>query len=164
MVLKGAVVLARRVRRRPLSLAESLAELASIGLPLFLRHILPLLAHLTPLFLRQGAEPLTGIANGFALFRGQLPESLESLAQPVLILRRHLAPLLEPLPGFGPLFGVHIRPLPRAIPQPFLTIRRKLFPVLIEFLQQLLLLLTQLVPVHTRGIGLGPGCKGPSTE
>ena len=68
-----------------------------------------------------------------------LAESLESLTQPLLILRRHLAPLLEPLPRFGPFIGIHVRPLPRPVPQPFLTVRGEWIPALIEFLQQLLL-------------------------
>lgn len=164
MVLKGAIVRSRLVGRRPLALAESLAELAPIGLPFFRRHILPLLTHRLPLFLRQGAEPLSGIANRLPLFRRQFPKTLESLAQPLLIVRRHLPPLLEPLMGFSPLLGIHVRPLPRAIPQALLTIRGKLIPVLIEFLQDLLFRLAQLVPRHTWRVGLSPGRQAPSAE
>ena len=44
---------------------------------------------------------------------------------------------------------------------PFLTIRRQLIPALIEFLQQLLLLLIQLIPWHALGVGLGPDRNAP---
>ena len=92
----------------------------------------------------------------------QLFESLNTrLGTTLLIVGGQLPPLLEPLPRLGPFIGIHVRPLPRAVAQSLLTIRRQLIPALIEFLQQLLLLLIQLIPWHALGVGLGPDRNAP---
>ena len=88
--------------------AEFASEL-SPKLPPFLRaHAFPLLAKLMAALLREAAEPLPRVADGFPLFQGKLPETMESLAQPLTVALRESLPLSELLFGFRLLVLIHL--------------------------------------------------------
>src|SRR5262245_14375576 len=92
-----------------------LPELASEGAPFFRRHVAPLFPQFLSTSGRKGAKPLTGVANGLALFRRQLTKPVEPLTQTRLFVRRHLLPLLEPLARLRSLLAVHVGPLARTV-------------------------------------------------
>jgi len=98
----GARVLARRVMRR-----RRRAHALHRAMPLFGRHLSPLLAQLLAPFRRHLAESIEGFAH-FALPLGrQRLEFLPTLTQLLSLLRRHGAPLAKPLLGAGPLLRRH---------------------------------------------------------
>jgi hypothetical protein len=122
-------------------LAIFFSELSSKFLPLGRRHVPPLFKHGLPSLLRQGSEPLAGIANGFPLLGRQLTKPLEPLSELLLLVQRQLAPFLEPLPGLLPFLLAHVGPLARPIQQPLLPVRRNLIPLIAESVKHFLFLL-----------------------
>jgi len=123
-----------------------LLELPAKVPPLIRAHVSPLLPHLLSPLGWQRSKPAPRVADGVPLLRRQSTESFEPFAQPRLLIRVHLFPLLEPLARLGTFIGVHVRPLASPIQQSLLSIGRHLVPLSAEPLQDTLLLLVQLPP------------------
>ena len=110
------------------------------AMPLFRRHLTPLLAQLLASLRRHLAESIEGFAYLALPFRRQRLEFLPALAQQLPLLRRHGTPLTESLLGAGALLRCHGYPALAAFGKRLLTIGRQAVPLSLVTLEHPLLL------------------------
>jgi len=107
----------------------------------------------TPLF-RHVLEVPETLSEGALLFRGQGPETVETIPDHVALLGRTLIPVLESPLGLLPLLRRKSFPAPGTVENVFTTLKRHPVPGVCKRSQNLMLFFAQALPIQTF---LGPG-------